>query len=277
MQRPRFDWRRMAGIARENWQLGASTVCALVANRLAPVITLATAGALQAGRYGAAFRLVDAVEAVAALLMSVLLPVLTRHSAKSDQAAATAMRRAVASTMLLGTAAGFLTAEWGPTVLPALAGSAFARLDAVFLPLSLFLVIAFAVQPLNYTLVATGRYLPLLIAAVGAAVALLVLARLWSASSGAEGAAWATAVGYGVLLAGSAFGAAGLGDIRKLAGVLLRGATCAGVTSLALWIPLGGWARTIAAAAVLALSAFILRLVDAALISEVRALGRRTS
>lgn len=275
---PRLNTRALVALLRAHWLLGLATVCAVVANRLGPLITLTVAGAFQAGLYGTAFRFVDAIEAVAPLLLSVLLPVLTRKSQGGNAATAEVLLRTMSGMLLLGVSGGFLVAIWGPVLLPLLAGSGFAGLHAVFLAFGVFLAVAFILQPLNYVLLATRRNGILFVSSVIGVLVLLVASYVLARVHGAAGAAWATAAGFGAMATASALGASTYGRGRDLASLLARGLLFALLTFVAVALPGSAWLKTVAGLALGAVAAVSLRIVNKQdLRAIIPVLGRRLS
>lgn len=194
--RPTFAPRAVLAIVRRNAVLGAATGLAVISNRLSPVLISAVGGNSAAGQFGAAFRLADAIESLAPLVISVLLPVLAQSNAQSTAALSVRLWKLSWCVLPVGVAAGGIFATVGGSALAFLGGAEFEDLDGTCQALGCFIILAFAVQPMNYVLLAASRYRSLLAAAFAAAIVLLVLTPVLTASHGAAGGASALALSF---------------------------------------------------------------------------------
>jgi O-antigen/teichoic acid export membrane protein len=238
--RPALHLGRTVAILRTHWLLGVATVLGVVTNRLGPLLTLWVAGRVEAGRYGAGFRLADALEAIAPLLMSVSLPLFARTDQSGALESARLLRQVLAGMITVGILVGCALAIWGGHVLPVLAGSEYAGLHGLFGALGFFIAAAFLLQPLNYFHLAGRRYRPLVAGAATGCLVLIVTTIWWAGAWGAVGAAWATAAAFASFAVLSALAAARVAEGRLLAVLIAKGLLIAGLCftiALAPWHP----------------------------------------
>jgi O-antigen/teichoic acid export membrane protein len=167
------------------------------------------ASAHETGLFGASFRVVEALVAIPALAVGMILPVMADRAARGDrEGLAAAVERLVTWSALAGLIVAAVLAVGAGVIVRLVAGPDFAAAGAILRIQGLALACSFLAAPWAYALLSLGRERAVAWAnGVGVVVALGVAATLIEVD-GARGAALATVLGeaglaaaFGVLLA----------------------------------------------------------------------------
>lgn len=230
-----FDWRPKVG----NWRgllvaaapLALATMLIALYFRIDMVVLARLKPAADVGQYGAAYRFLDALLLVPALVMSVLQPVIARSAVEGRVRLRRRYWRAIQLMAVAGIGIAVLGAMTGPRALPALPG--FEDYDGAGRALAALAVAAalsFIGTVVQATLVATHRQRQLLYVAGAALLVNIALNVALIPPYSYMGAAWATVLTEAAVLAFSLWAA----------------------HPLHLGLPLGGLGRVLAAGAILA-------------------------
>jgi O-antigen/teichoic acid export membrane protein len=230
-----FDWKaRTAGwptLLKAAAPLALATVLIALYFRVDMVVLARLKPAADVGQYGAAYKFLDTLLLVPALVMSVLQPVIARSAVASDDRLRRRYHRSLQLMAVAGLGIAVLGAMTGPRALPARPGfEAYEGAGRALAVLSVAAALSFVGTVVQATLVATHRQRQLLYVA-GAALAInIVLMVSLIPPYSYMGAAWATVLTEVAVLLFSLWA----------------------VRALQLGWPVGGFARVLAAGAILA-------------------------
>jgi O-antigen/teichoic acid export membrane protein len=230
-----FDWRPKVG----NWRgllvaaapLALATMLIALYFRIDMVVLARLKPAADVGQYGAAYRFLDALLLVPALVMSVLQPVIARSAVEGRERLQRRYWRAIQLMAVASIGIAVLGAMAGPRALPALPG--FEDYDGAgraLAVLSVAAALSFIGTVVQATLVATHRQRQLLYVAGAALLVNIALNAALIPPYSYMGAAWATVLTEVAVLLFSLWAA----------------------RPLHLGLPLGGLGRALAAGAILA-------------------------
>lgn len=221
-------------IGRRNVSFGIAAFLAVWMSRSGPFALALLVGSTEAGVYGSAFRIVDVLEGVAPLLMTVVLPVLagTGVSLAVEQRRIAQVLGVMAS---LGAVLAVIVYTGSDLLIAVIAGDDFAAAVPVLATLSLVLLLGYPSQLYGYVLLAHAGTRTILLSVVAAFGAATGLTLLLVPALGAQGAAMALVCGQAVILLGYGLGCARLGftqgHVRMLAWTALAAAAGVAVYS----------------------------------------------
>jgi O-antigen/teichoic acid export membrane protein len=232
-----FDWRPQVG----NWRrllvaaapLALATMLIAVYFRIDMVVLARLKPAADVGQYGAAYRFLDTLLLVPALVMSVLQPVIARSAVGDRSRLQRRYWRAIQLMAVAGIGIAVLGAMTGPRALPALPGfEDYGGAGDALAVLSVAAALSFVGTVVQTTLVATHRQRQLLYVAGAGLVVNIALNVALIPPYSYMGAAWATMITEVAVLLFSLWAA----------------------YPLRLGLPLGGLGRGVAAGAILAVA-----------------------
>jgi O-antigen/teichoic acid export membrane protein len=232
-----FDWKPQVG----NWRrllvaaapLALATMLIAVYFRIDMVVLARLKPAADVGQYGAAYRFLDTLLLVPALVMSVLQPVIARSAVESRSRLQRRYWRAIQLMAVAGIGIAVLGAMTGARALPALPGfEDYEGAGDALAVLSVAAALSFVGTVVQTTLVATHRQRQLLYVAGGGLVVNIALNAALIPPYSYIGAAWATVITEVAVLLFSLWAA----------------------YPLRLGLPLGGLGRGVAAGAILAVA-----------------------
>jgi O-antigen/teichoic acid export membrane protein len=197
------------GLARDVAPFAIAAMASVAFFRVAMLEMSLLASAHETGLFGASFRVVEALVAIPALAVGMVLPVMADRAARGDrEGLAAAVERVVAWSALAGLIVAAVLAACAGVIVRVVAGPDFAAAGPILRIQGLALAASFLAAPWAYALLSLGRERAVAWAnGVGVVLALGVAAALIEAD-GARGAALATVLGeaglataFGVLLA----------------------------------------------------------------------------
>ncbi|MEY2567128.1 MAG: hypothetical protein QOE35_1657 [Actinomycetota bacterium] len=205
-RRPTYDLQRWRRLLVDAGPFAVATAVAAIYLRVGVVVVDRIGTAADAGYYGLSFRVTEAIVAGAVLGLGAVFPVLARAA----RTAPTRFARAVQRTFDIAFGAGLVIAVlvWfaAPTVVRVVGGPAFAPATTVLRWHAAALFGTFVSLPFSYALLALGRSRALLGMSIIGLIVVVATAVALTTSSGAVGAAQATAVGeWSLALAGALF------------------------------------------------------------------------
>lgn len=158
-----------------------------------PMILLSLLGtATQTGYFGAAFRLVETLSQLGAMVLSAVTPILTRAARDDSDRHRAGVAKLTATTLVLGGALTMATAAGAPLAIAVIAGPAFDKSTGLVVILSGVLLLKFVSTGWSLTLASTGQFRDVLYANAAAAALAVFVAAITIPRIGAYGAAIAT-------------------------------------------------------------------------------------
>jgi O-antigen/teichoic acid export membrane protein len=261
--RPVIDRARWGALLRETALYAIATALGVLYFQVAIISTSLLADEVQAGYYGASFRIVDIANGVPWLLASAAFPILARAAHNDAERLRYATRRLFETALLVGGLFCVAIAVGAPFALQVVGGD---KLDPAIGTLRLLgfgVPFTFLIATWAFTLLSLHRHKALLIANGLAVVVALVLSLLLIPEHGARGAAITTvaleavlAVSYGIALTRADR------DLRPHAGAVPGVAVAlAGALATGFLLPVPAVPATLAAVAVYLALAVALRAV----------------
>lgn len=263
-------------LLREAAPLAVVVALNVVYFRALVVVTSQVGTPVDAGLYGASFRIVEMLAALPYLLLSTALPILAVDVQSHPERYARVQGRMTEAALIVGLGTAIVTAASAETVVPALGGDEYRAAVDVLRIQAFALVPLFLVTSWTLGAVARGTTRPLVLANAAGLVLVVVVGVALVAAYGAEGAAVA-AVGGEVALAALVYAAgagrgrgAGAASAGRVVRVLAAGVLAAAVAYALPW-PL---VAAVAAAVVYVVLLLVLRALPPELAEQVRRLAR---
>jgi O-antigen/teichoic acid export membrane protein len=250
-------WRQLIGPAAA---LSASLALGMLTARFDMIVLPAVAPPRAVGEYAVAFRLVDLLLLLPALMLQVVFPAFVARAGETD-AMETRFRRVERLLALIGfPVAAFLTLAPGP-VLRVTGGEAYVGGAASLAILAWGLAAVYLSNGMLYVLVAAGRSRELLAWSAAGAAASVVLGLLLAPRFGPVGAASATVLAHVVTLAGLSSALWRTARVRPWPDGVGEIALATGVVALVTWLLVPRVPLPLAAAATGAIFAATLALL----------------
>ncbi len=201
---PGFDRERWKPLLRGTLTFAAATAVTAVYFRVALVILSLFATEVETGYYATAYRILEVILAIPALLVSSAFPVLSRAAEQDPERLAYAVRRILEVCVLVG-AWFLLCIELGaPVAIRLIAGDEAEPAIDVLRVQGVAVVATFVVVACAFPLLSLHRHAELLWANLAALVGSVTLSLVLAPLAGAEGVAAATVVAEAILAAGMA-------------------------------------------------------------------------
>jgi O-antigen/teichoic acid export membrane protein len=191
---PSFERAEWWSLLREVLPFVAATVIAAVYFRAAMITLSLVASATETGYFAAPFRITEVLLLVPGIVVGAAFPIFARAARDDHGRLAYGVDRVFQACLLLGALflVGLVTAA--PFAIDVVAGEEFAASADVLRIQAVALLFAFPNAALFYALLSLRRYRALIVVAAAALAVNVVLAAVLGSSSGAEGAATATAI-----------------------------------------------------------------------------------
>lgn len=242
--------------------------------RLAILLVDLVSNATQTGYFGVSFRIVEVVVAVPQLVVGAGFPIFARAARDDAQRLRYGLQRMLEACVLLGAAVAVGLGVGAPVAIEVVAGSGFDDAIPVLRLHAIAMMFAFASAVFGYALLSLHRHRAVLVMNAAALAAIAVLVPVLARSSGAEGAAAATAVAELVLASAGWLLLARAGGVQLGLGKAPRVALAAALALLpALVLP--ALPATVAGLIVLGAAALALGAVPEEAVVEARGVLRR--
>lgn len=243
--RPSFDRARWVLLVRPTIAFGLATAVGTLYVYAALVLTSLVTTQFQTGLFGASFRVYAIVAAVPGVLVTTAFPVLSRAARDDRVRLQYATQRLFEGTAILGGAALVGCVLGASAIIAVVAGPQYEGAIPVLRVQGVALGLTFLISTWGFTLLALHRHRTMLIANAISLVASTVTVLLLARTYGAEGAAWATLIGEGLLAAGYLYGLRrGEDGVRPEPGRAIRVVPAVAVGLAAALLPLPTVART---------------------------------
>lgn len=202
--RPAVRVRNWWRILRPNLLYSVGAFLGVVWFRVGPILVARLASRQQAGFYGVAFRVSDAFETIAPLLLTVMLPRLSRaaHLSQDDGALDDVVSVLLRVMAFAGAAVALGVAVAAPTMVSMLGGPAFRQATGTLQILAVSLLPAFLLQTWGYTLLALRAHRHIVATMVLGSLCVGVLSFALVPRFGAEGEATALLISHLAVAAG---------------------------------------------------------------------------
>jgi O-antigen/teichoic acid export membrane protein len=204
--RPAADVERWIALLKETALYAVATALGIMYFQVAIVTTSLLAGDVEAGYYGASFRVVDIANGVPWLLSAAAFPILARAAHTDAERLRYAAGRLVQTALVVGGLFCVAIAVGAPVALAVIGGSKLDPAIPVLRLLGFGVPFTFLIATWSFTLLSLHRHTALLVANAIAVAAAVTLSVILIPERGADGAA-ITTVALEVLLA-SAYGLA---------------------------------------------------------------------
>lgn len=190
---PTINARVWGSIMRPLIPLAGAVMLAVIYYRIGAVLVSLLSSKAQTGYYGVSFRIIDVLAAIAPLVVSVSLPVLSRAASEHFSALARAMARVLSVIMVLACGLSVTAFAGAHLAVAVVAGPSFEPAVDVFRLHAVGLVGTFLATPLGYTLLSARKHREMLACTAVACTGYFGLALWLVPSEGAVGAAIALA------------------------------------------------------------------------------------
>jgi O-antigen/teichoic acid export membrane protein len=238
--------------------------------RVAMIVVSLVTSASQTGYFAAAFRVVEVLISVPALLVGVAFPIFARAARDDHVRLAYAVGRVFDSVWIVGLAVALALVVGAPFVISVLGGHSFGPAAIVLRIQGIAMIATFVGSVWAYTLLSLHRHREILVVSLVALVLTVVLTASIASADGARGAAIGTTIAeyVFVLMMGAAVYRSGIRPAIDW-GALPRSLLAAALGAATLAIPgLADVVRMLVALAVYGVALLVLRAVPDELIAE---------
>lgn len=210
--RPSIDLRAWRELLRDTLSFSLATAVIAVYFRVAMIVVSLVSNSHQTGYYAAAFRVVEVLLSVPALLVGVAFPIFARAARDDRLRLAYAVGRVFDALWLLGVAVALALFVGAPFVIAVLGGATFRPSVGVLQIQGLAMAASFVGSVWAYTLLSLHRHRQILTVSLVAVALTILLTATLASTDGARGAAIGTTIGeYAfVIMLGMAVYATGL-------------------------------------------------------------------
>jgi O-antigen/teichoic acid export membrane protein len=268
--RPSFEPKAWRGLLGDTLTFSLATAVIAVYFRVALIVVSLVANSSETGYFAAAFRVVEVLISVPALLVGVAFPIFARAARDDRVRLAYAVGRVFDSVWLVGLGVALALVVGAPFVLSVLGGTSYGPAGVVLRIQGIAMVATFVGSVWAYTLLSLHRHREILVVSLVALALTLALTASITALDGARGAAIGTTIAeYAfVLMMGAAVYRSGIRPAITWAAVP-KSLVAAGLGVATLAIPhVADVVRLVAAMAVYAVTLLALRAVPSELIAE---------